>query len=89
MCSSDLTIADEQRLRAAYVEGIGQSKYLEEIDERPDDEKPGPIDKEATSVGAYVSKATGGAGPSANTKTVAGVSPTSKADAKAEASSHI
>ena len=34
-----MTIADEQRARSAYIELEGEAKYMEEIDQRPPEER--------------------------------------------------
>jgi len=66
-----MSAPEGQRARAAWVEQHGMADYLEEIDERPDDERP--------KYEANVLAAGGGAFTSAaNTKQVPGVAPPAK-----------
>ena len=64
-----MTIADEQRARAAWVEAHGLRAYNEEIDPRPEAERP-VFDKDAITGGAFVSPST--------MKQVPGVTPPTK-----------
>jgi len=66
-----MTIVDEQRARAAWVEEHGMAEYHDEIDERPEDERPKyEAHVLATGGGAFTS---GGA-----KKQVPGVAPPAK-----------
>jgi hypothetical protein len=53
-----MTIADEQRARAAWIEANGLEKYHEATDQRPDDEKPKFDAHALAGGGAFVSAGT-------------------------------